>query len=130
MPDEAPGRRVTRVATKEVKHGDPAVELGAPGIAFKAQEGIPVLPSFAAAVAAKKIKVGEEFVIGIAGRHSVRTELLPGGAKAGDPLFIKLSDNSLVAAAGGGIVKFGVLEHEPDATMDRASVNFDLRDTF
>lgn len=130
MPAEAPGRRVTRTATKQVKHGDPTVELGAPGIAYKSQEGVPVLPSFAAAVAAKLIKVGEEMIVGIGGRHPVRSELIPGGVEAGDPLFIKTSDNSLQAAAGGGIVKFGVLEQEPDATMDWAEVNFDLRDTF
>ena len=55
MPAEAPGRRVTRIATKEVKHGDPTIEQGAPGIAFKSQEGIPVLPSFAAAVGSTRI---------------------------------------------------------------------------
>lgn len=130
MPGEAPGRRVRRIATKAVKHGDPTIEKGAPGIAFKSQEGTPVLPSFAAAVAAKEIEVNEEFVVGIGGRHPVRTELLPVGVVEGAPIYIKESNNELVAAAGGGIKKFGVLESEPDPAMDTAQVNFDLRDTF
>lgn len=130
MPAEAPGRRVVRTATKEVRHGDPSVEGGAPGIAFKTTEPTPVLPSFASAEAAKEIAVGEEFVIGVAGRHAVRTELLPVGAELGDPIYIETANNKLVSAPGGGIVKFGVLEQEPDSTMDWAMVNFDLRDTF
>jgi hypothetical protein len=130
MPAEAPGRRVTRIATKEVRHGDPSVEKGAPGIAFKSQEGIPVLPSFAAAVAAKEIKEGEEMVIGIAGRHAVRSELLPGGTEEGSPLYITNASNALVAAPGGGITKFGVQEEEVDTVEGWVWVNFDLRDTF
>jgi hypothetical protein len=130
MPAEAPGRRVNRTATKEVRHGDPTIEKGAPGIAYKSQEGIPVLPSFAAAVAAKVIKAGEEFIVGIAGRHAVRAELLPGGTVEGSPLFIKESDNSLQNAAGAGIKKFGVQEEEVDSAEGWVWVNFDLRDTF
>jgi len=130
MPAEAPGRRVVRVATKEVRHGDPTVEKGAPGIAFKTQEETPVLPSYASARAAKVIAVNEEFVVGIAGRHPVRTELLPGGIKAGEPIYIETANNKLVAAPGAGIVKFGVLEQEPEEAMDWAQVNLDLRNSF
>jgi hypothetical protein len=130
MPAEAPGRRVNRIATKEVRHGDPTVEKGAPGIAFKATEGIPVLPSFAAAVASKEIKVGEPLVVGIAGRHAVRASLLPGGTEEGSPLYITVANNVLVAAPGGGIVKFGVQEEEVEESEEWVWVNFDLRDTF
>ncbi len=130
MPAEAPGRRVNRTATKEVRHGDPSVEKHAPGIAFKAKQEGPFPPTYANAQTAKKVAIGEEFVIGVAGRHPVRTVLIPAGAEEGTPLYITEATNALSTESGAGKLKFGVVEEPADSTMEWTWVNFDLRDSY
>lgn len=99
MPYEAPGSRFSTVATKATVHGDPAVEHKHPGIAAKSSQAAPAVPSVANALAAQQIAIGEELVIMLLGLHEVDTDLLPGGAAAGDALYIAEADNSLLSAA-------------------------------
>jgi hypothetical protein len=137
MPLEAPGRRYEAVATKATTHGAPAVELNHPGIAAKSQQVAPMVPSVANAAIAQQIAISEPFIIMLAGKHEVATSLLPGGAVAGTPLYIRASDNALVLAAtaltGGvlnaGFQRFGVID-SIDTTHGRALVNLDLRSSF
>lgn len=139
MPAEGPGQRFSCTATKATQHGWPAVELNHPGIASKSTQNAPAAPSQANAEAAEKIAIGEEMVIKMAGLESFPSSKLPGGAKAGDRLAIKVSDNSLVivkaeaasnkAIEEGTLVKFGVLD-SIDTTAGLAWVNFNLRSAF
>lgn len=132
---------VRRIATKEVIHGDPTVELGTPGIAKRSAQADPAVPSGANATVAQTIPVDEGFVILHAGIRPVPTDLLPGGAVVGDPLYITEADNTLVDAAAAldvngviadGFVRFGRLEadEDPSAPDTHSLVNLDLRDTF
>lgn len=130
MPSTAPGKRVDAVATKSVLHGHPTVENGVPGIAFKSQQALPALPTVANSTTARTIAIGEEFIIDVAGRHEILASLLPGGVGGGDPIFIRTADNVLVAAAGGGIVKFALCESDPVTSTGLVAINFNLRDTF
>lgn len=129
MPAEQEGVRFSCVATKAGAHGDPAVELNHPGIAAKSSQAAPAYPSAANALAAQQIAVGEEQVIMLNGAHEIRSALLPAGAAAGDALWIAVADNTLANAAGAGLVKFGRIS-SIDATLGRALVNLNLRDTF
>lgn len=129
MPIEGPGSRFSVVATKATSHGAPAVEHNHPGIAAKSAQVDPMAPTAANAALADNIAIGEEFVIMLAGLHEVPVADLPAGAAVGDPLWIAAADNALAAAAGAGLVKFGRIS-SIDATLGRALVNLNLRDTF
>lgn len=104
MPAEAPGKRFPVTATKATVHGRPAVELNHAGIAYKSAQPAPAVPSVANATAATQIAIGEEFVMSMDGAHEFASTLLPGGAKAGDRLWINPADNSLQASARAGQV--------------------------
>lgn len=129
MPTEGPGSRFSVVATKATAHGKCAVERHHPGVAAKSTQAAPAYPSVANALAAQQIAIGEEFVIMLTGLHEVLVADLPAGAVAGDAVFIREADNVLVNAAGAGIIKFGRIS-SIDATLGRALVNLNLRDTF
>lgn len=130
MPYEGLGRRHAAVATKAVNHGDPTIENGFPGVAFKQQQlGAFVDPT---STAARQIAVGESFVIQFGGVHEVAGALIPGGVAAapvGTPIYITDADNTLVLAAGAGISKFGRVE-SVDTTRSVVHVNAEARDTF
>lgn len=137
MPLEGPGRRYSVTATKATSHGKPAVELAHPGIAAKSTQVAPMVPSVANAALAVQIGIGEEFVIMLTGVHEVAVADLPAGAAAGDPLYIKASDNTLhkavdavtSGALNAGFFKFGVID-SIDTTLGRAQVNLNLRGAF
>lgn len=95
MPARGPGQTYAVTATKESAHNHPAIELNHAGIAHKSQQIPPGVPSNAAAAAAKLIAIGEEFVIDMDGVHTFESSLLPGGAKAGERLWINPADNTL-----------------------------------
>lgn len=138
MPSEGPGVRFDVLATKIVNHGDPCVEIAHPGIAAKSAQIAPGVPSVAGAAAAQAIAVGEDFVIMMTGVHEVATSKLPVGANAaGGLLYIRASDNALVAAAtaltsgalNAGFFRFGVVD-SVDASRGVAQVNLNLRGAF
>lgn len=137
MPLESPGRRFAVTATKATTHGAPAVELGHAGIAAKSAQIPPLVPSVANAVIAQAIAIGEEFVLMMDGVHEVAVSALPGGAAAGNPLYIKAADNTLALAAtaltagvlNAGFWKFGLLD-EIDTGLGRAQVNLTQRSAF
>lgn len=138
MPSEGPGVRFDTLATKVVNHGDPCVELAHPGIAAKSFQAAPAVPSVVNAAAAQVIAIGEDFVIMMGGVHEVATSKLPAGANAaGGLLYIRASDNALVAAAtalaagvlNAGFFRYGVID-SVDATRGIAQVNLNLRGAF
>lgn len=139
MPARQPGSTFHTAATKEVVHGNPCVELQHAGIAHKSTQAVPAVPNVANATAARNILIGEQMVIHMDGMHEFPSALLPGGAKVGDRLFIKHSNNALVAVAAGAAVdkiveegthtKFGVLD-EIDTVGARAHVNLTQRSSF
>jgi hypothetical protein len=131
MPLEGPGRRFSVTATKATTHGAPVVELNHPGVAAKSAQTPPMAPSVANAALAVAIGVGEEFVIMMDGVHEVATSLLPGGAAAGNALYIHPADNTLKLVGGmsSGDVKFGVID-SIDTNLGRAAVNLSLRSSF
>lgn len=129
MSVQQPGERFSVAATKAVRHKRPAIELGHPGIALKSANPDPMVPNAANAALAEQIAVGEEMVIALSGAWPVEVALLPAGAVAGAALWIDPADNSLEAAAGAGLVKFGRIS-SIDATLGLALVNLNLRDTF
>lgn len=128
MPSEGPGSRYSVIATKAAIHGRPVVENGHPGIAAKSTQAAPAYPTTTNATAAKNIAIGEEMVIMLTGLHEIPSSLLPAGAVAGTPLWIVAADNTLQNATAAGRVKFGVVS-SIDATLGRALVNLNLRDT-
>lgn len=138
MPENRPGLREVVTATKATTHGAPAVEVGLAGIAHKSQQIAAMAPSLANAALAVQIGVGEEFVIRLDGTAEVDTSLLPAGAAAGDPLYIKAADNTLHLAAdalaagvlNAGFVKFGVLVEKDTSSVARSSVNLNQRSSF
>jgi hypothetical protein len=97
MPSNGPGLRQDSVATKAVLHGDPCVETGFPGVAFKnAQINRYVDPI---STAARQVQVGESFTIMLGGTVEVKASLFPGGlpaAVAGEPVYIRAVDNVLL----------------------------------
>jgi hypothetical protein len=116
----------------------PAVELGHGGIAAKSQQSAPMAPSVANAALAVEIAVDEEFVIMMSGLHCfVPSSVLPGGAAAGDPLYIKAADNTIHLAAdalsGGilqaGFTKWGLLD-SIDTVAATCTVNLTERASF
>lgn len=137
MPSEGPGRRYDVVATKATTHGAPVIELNHAGIAAKSSQAAPMAPSVANAVIAQQIAIGEDFVIMLEGDHDVAVAALPGGAAAGDRLFIKASDNTLALAAtaltagvlNAGYAKFGLID-DIDTVLGRAHVNLTQRSSF
>lgn len=104
MPGEGPGARFSVTATKASQHNHPAVELNHAGIAAKSQQIPPGVPSIANAEAAVKIAIGEDFVIMMTGTHEFPSSLLPGGAAAGDQLWIGVADNKLLLTPEEGEV--------------------------
>jgi hypothetical protein len=134
---QKPGERFSVVATKAGRHKDPAVELNHPGIALKSAQPEPMAVNVANAALAEQFIVGEEIVIALTGEWPVDTDLLPAGAAAGDPLYIRKADNVLVNAGEaltGGVLeaayaKFGLLS-SIDTVLDEGLVNLNLRDTF
>ncbi len=137
MPSEGPGARFSCVATKASVHGNPVVELGHAGIVAKSAQAAPAAVSVANATAAQQIGIGEEQVVMMEGLHTFGSALLPGGAAAGNPLYIRASDNALVLAAtaltagvlNAGFWKFGLIS-EIDTVLARVSVNLSRRDSF
>lgn len=137
MPIEGPGRRYDVVATKATSHGKPVVELNHAGIAAKSAQIAAMAPSVANAALAVQIAIGEDFVIMLDGDHEVAVADLPGGAAAGDRLWIKASDNTLALAAtaltagvlNAGYSKFGLID-SIDTALGHASVNLTQRSSF
>lgn len=137
MPLEGPGQRFSCTATKATAHGKCAVELGHAGVAAKSAQIAPAAPSVANAAAAVAIGIGEEFVIMMNGLHEVAVADLPGGAAAGNPVYIRASDNAIVLAATAlssgvlqaGFWKFGLID-SIDTVLGRALVNLNRRDSF
>lgn len=137
MPLEAPGRRYDAIATKATTHGSPVVELNHAGIAAKSEQVAPMVPSVANAAIAQQIAIGEEFIIMMDGQHEVLISALPGGAAAGNPVYIKVADNTLALAAtaltagvlNAGFVKFGLLD-SLDTDLGTAVVNLTQRSSF
>lgn len=101
MPYQAPGiRKNNAKATKAVSHGDPVVELGFPGIAFKSSQ----LNAFVdpSTTAARQINIGEDFVIELGGIVEVADAKIVGGIAAvndGTPVWIRGSDNMIEPSA-------------------------------
>lgn len=137
MPLEGPGRRWDGIATKPHTHGAPAIELNHAGIAAKSAQAAPMAPSVANAALAVQIGIGEDFVIMLDGDHEVAVSALPGGAVAGDRLFIKAADDTLALAAtaltagvlNAGFAKFGIID-DIDTVLGRAHVNLSQRSSF
>lgn len=129
MSVQQPGERYSTVATKPLRHKQPAIEDGHPGVGLKSAQPAPMVPNAANAAAAEAIAVGEEFVIALTGAWPIEVDLLPAAAAVGDPLWITEADNALAAAGGAGLVKFGRIS-SIDATLGLALVNLNLRDTF
>lgn len=129
MPSEGPGQRYVAVATKATTHAAPAVELKHAGIAAKSEQIAAMAPNLANAALAVQIPIGEHFVIMLSGVHTIESSLLPGGAAAGDQLWIDSADNTLKSAAGAGRIKFGLLD-SIDTTLGRAEVNLTQRSSF
>src|SRR4051794_35513496 len=113
MPAERPGTRESVVRSDKsaargaeapgahglLRHGDPAIELGIGGIAFKSAQVVPMVPNVANADIATQIAVGEVYTIDCWGDHTMADEFMPAGAVPGDRLFIRASDDALVLAA-------------------------------
>lgn len=137
MPLEGPGTSFDVVATKATAHGKCVVELGHAGVAAKSAQAAPAAPSVANAAAAQVIAVGEDFVIRMHGVHEVAVADLPGGAAAGNPLYIHTTDNALALAAtaltagvlNANFVKFGLID-SIDTVLGRAQVNLNQRAAF
>lgn len=137
MPAEGPGERYSVTATKAAIHGDPVTEKNHAGIAAKSSQAQGGYPTAANAVAATRIAIGEEMVIMMDGLHPVASSLLPGGAAAGDPIYIRKADNVLVNAAEAltaGVLeaaynKFGLIS-AIDTTLGVASINLEQRSAF
>ncbi len=137
MPYEGLAVRHTAIATKAVNHGNPCIENGFPGVAFKTtQLNAYVAPN---STAAQQIGIGEGFVIQIGGVHEVAAARFAGAAlpALGAAVYITLADNVLVLAATAvtaGLVeaeysKFGRVDRI-DATRGVAYINAEARDTF
>lgn len=131
MPYERPGERYyPAAATKAVNHGDPTIEDGVAGVAIK-QQPAPFGTGLGAAIITQ-VQVGEDFVIDTKGIVEVPAV---GGAGKGDPVWITIADNTLVAAdPGGGLgAKYGrvyELAGERDTPTGKMRVNLDAKDSF
>lgn len=94
------GVRVERVASKVIRHGDPAVENNLVGFAAKSEPlGRYDDPSLAAA---KEIAENEPYVLFIGGVHELDISAAGPGPEAAaveDLLFIDPTDNSVVTQA-------------------------------
>lgn len=102
MPVLTPGIISYHTATKQVTHGAPTVEDGVAGVAIKQQE-----QSWTLGIANRNVvQVGESFAIAHKGQTLVLASLIGTPAK-GDPLYIKLTDNSFVKVVTAGYVPFG-----------------------
>ena len=126
MPYNSPGLRRDATATKAVNHGDPTIEGGFPGVAFKnAQLGAYSDPT---AAAATQVQVGEDFTIVLGGIVEVRAAKITGGLPAaGTALYIDASTNMLNTTNTNP--KFGRVDRV-DSTRGVAYVNTNARDTF
>jgi hypothetical protein len=154
MPSTRPGTRVPVVRSNKTAargaagldallvHGQPAVDQNFAGIGFKNAQPDPMAVSTANALIAQQIATGENYVIDIAGAHEVDPDLLPAGAAAGDPLYIRVADDVLVNAAealtdpdgaggAGGVIEAGYRKFGRLETLDNggglADVNLNER---
>jgi hypothetical protein len=99
VPYEGVGIRHTAVATKAVIHGNPTIEDGFEGIAFKVKQlGQFVDPTN---VAARTIEVGETFEIQVGGIHEIVRSGNLAAAVVGNDVYIKVSDNTMGLVAQG-----------------------------
>lgn len=132
MPYQAPGLRKQAVATKIVLHGDPVVELGFAGSAFKTNQlGAFVAPTTAAV---RQIAIGEPFIIELGGILEVPAAKIVGGLAAapeGTALYIVNADNMVTPTAGaaGTSTKYGRVD-SVDAARGIARVNTNTKDSF
>lgn len=129
MTEIRPGAREYVVATKAVVHGAPCVEKNYVGVALK-QIAAPAGTGLGSSLI-NTIQVTEAFVIATKGRVYITN---PASAFAkGDPVYITVADNSLVAGAGTGIVKFGRVAEiagERGVGTGKMRVDLDAKDSF
>lgn len=128
MPYSRPGYVSYHVATKQVTHGNPCIEDGIPGVAIKQQE-----QSWTLGIASRNvIAVSESFAILDKGVVQIPASLL-GGATKGMAVYIATADNTLSNTAGGGKVKFGVVDSLAGDNRGTPTgfirVNLDMRNT-
>lgn len=102
MPYLRPGVVHYSVATKQVVHGNPCIEDNIAGIAIKQQE-----QSWQLGIANRNVvAIGEPFAICHKGQTKIAASLIASPAK-GDPLYIRLTDNTFVKTPTAGYVPFG-----------------------
>lgn len=110
MPYERPGDRYYPAsATKAVDHGMPVVEEGVHGIALKQQpapfgSGLGGSPD-----PAKRIAIGEDFVIDTAADIVEVPNTGISGATKGAVVYITDADNTLALTSGAGKRRFGTV---------------------
>jgi hypothetical protein len=128
MPYNGPGLRHDAVATKAVNHGDPVIEDGFPGVAFKnTQLGAYADPTSATI---SQIAIGETFTIQVGGIVEVAAAKITGGlgaAPLGTALYIAAATNMLNTTNTNP--KFGRVT-KVDSTRGVVLVNTNARDTF
>lgn len=120
MPYEGLGARHTAVATKACTHGQIVVEDGFVGSAFKTEQ----VDRFTRPADAQAIAIAEEFEIQLGGVHEAPLSGAIAALGVGDAVYITEADNSLVAAAGAGIVPVGrITEVDTSRNPDVARIN-------
>lgn len=120
MPYEGLGARHTAVATKACRHGQIVVEDGFVGTAFKVEQ----IDRFVRPEDAQDIDIGEEFEIQLGGVHEAPLTGALAALGVSDPVFITEADNTLVAAAGAGILPVGrITEVDASRNPDIARIN-------
>jgi hypothetical protein len=128
-----PGKRIERVASKEIPHGHPAVEGGLVGFAAKSDQ-----PDRFVRPTDKEISTiakEEVYVLFVGGSHDIQIAAgwLPVGAKAAELIYIDPADNKvkLEAEAEEGDLPLGVLESIDTArTPDFALINTNALNAF
>lgn len=130
MPEWRPGNIVPIwSATSAVQHGAPCVEGGVPGVAVKS--AVAPAGTGLGATEITQIGVGERFNLIVKGKVYVDN---PAAAFSRlDPVYIDSADNTLVTAAGAGIVKFGVcieIAGDRGVGTGKMRVDLDLKSTF
>lgn len=128
MPYNAPGLRKRAVATKIVSHGDPVVELGFAGVAFKTNQLNAFVSPTAAAV--RSIAVAEPFIIQLGGVVEVAAAKITGGLAAvpeGTAVYIVPADNLITAVATAN-TKFGRVD-SVDTARGVARINTNAKDS-
>lgn len=127
MPFGGEGKTHEAVATKLVLHGDPVIEDGFVGVAFKSLAMPGTNPSTANVLAATQIQIGENFIIKMGGLKRIRAAKYLGGSTAaaaiGDDVYITAADNAITETASMNVY-FGKVERK-DANF--VYVNMDAR---